>query len=78
MAKRIGDIVFFTIQEVALILGVTSQTVRAWIKRGKIRGQRIGRGILITEPNLKDFLAPSTGGLNAIREKIKSREANIS
>ena len=77
MAKRIGDIVFFTIQEVALILGVTSQTVRAWIKKDRMRGQRIGRGILITEANLKDFLTPSTGGLNAIRERIKSKEANI-
>jgi len=36
--------------------GVTTQTVRAYIKKGKLRSQRIGRPILITENNLKEFL----------------------
>ncbi|MBK9631972.1 MAG: hypothetical protein IPO62_13060 [Saprospiraceae bacterium] len=30
--------------------------MRAWIKQGKIKSQRIGRPILITEKNLKEFL----------------------
>ena len=56
MGTIIEGIKFYTIQETAKALQVTPQTVRAWIKQGKIKSQRIGRPILITENNLKEFL----------------------
>jgi excisionase family DNA binding protein len=56
MPTVIEGIKFFTIQETAEALRVTPQTVRAYIKRGKLKGQRIGRPILITENNLREFL----------------------
>jgi len=56
MPTVIEGIKFYTIQETAKALRVTPQTVRAYIKIGKLKGQRIGRPILITENNLKEFL----------------------
>ena len=56
---RIANIDFLTVQETAKALGVTPQTVRAYIKQGRIKSQRIGRPILITENNLKEFLKES-------------------
>lgn len=56
MSTVIEGIKFYTIPEVAEVLKVTPQTVRAYIKKGKIKSQRIGRPILITENNLKQFL----------------------
>ena len=56
MATVIEGIKFYTIPEVAEALNVTPQTIRAWIKQGKLKSQRIGRPILITENNLKEFL----------------------
>ena len=56
MATVIEGIKFYTIPETAEALNVTPQTIRAWIKQGKLKGQRIGRPILITENNLKEFL----------------------
>ena len=56
MATVIEGIKFYTIPETAAALRVTPQTIRAWIKQGKIKSQRIGRPILITEKNLKQFL----------------------
>lgn len=56
MATVIEGIKFYTIPETAQALRVTPQTVRAYIKQGKLKGQRIGRPILITENNLKEFL----------------------
>ena len=56
MATIIEGIKFYTVQEVAEALNVTPQTVRSWIKRGRLQGKRIGRPILITDSNLKDFL----------------------
>ena len=56
MATVIEGIKFYTIPETAQALRVTPQTIRAWIKQGKIKSQRIGRPILITENNLREFL----------------------
>lgn len=56
MATEIEGITFYTIPETASALKVTPQTVRTWIKQGRIKSQRIGRPILITENNLKEFL----------------------
>ena len=56
MATEIEGITFYTIPETASALKVTPQTVRTWIKKGRIKSQRIGRPILITENNLKEFL----------------------
>lgn len=56
MATEIEGIKFYTIPETAQALNVTPQTVRAYIKKGRLKGQRIGRPILITENNLKEFL----------------------
>jgi len=56
MPTTIEGIKFFTIPEVAKTLQVTPQTVRAYIKQGRLRSQRIGRPIFITESNLMEFL----------------------
>ena len=56
MPTLIEGIRFYTIPDIAKALQVTPQTIRAWIKQGKIKSQRIGRPILITENNLKEFL----------------------
>lgn len=59
MSTIIEGIKFYTIPETAEALNVTPQTIRAYIKQGKIKSQRIGRPILITESNLKEFLKVS-------------------
>ena len=56
MPKVIEDIKFYTVQETAELLQVTAQTVRAYIRQGRLEATRIGRPLLITENNLKDFL----------------------
>ena len=56
MPTTIEGIKFYTIQDTAKALHVTPQTVRSYIKQGRIRSQRIGKPILITENNLREFL----------------------
>jgi len=56
MPTVIENIKFYTLAETAEALEVTPQTIRAWIKQGRIKSQRIGRPILITEKNLMEFL----------------------
>jgi len=52
----IENMKFYTVQEIAKALNVTPQTVRAWIKQGKLKSQRIGRPVLIKESSLMEFL----------------------
>lgn len=52
----IQGINFYTVAQAAQELHVTPQTIRAYIKQGKLKSQRVGRPILITESNLKVFL----------------------
>jgi excisionase family DNA binding protein len=58
MPTEIQGITFYTIPETAQALRVTSQTIRIWIKQGKLKSQRIGRPIFITEENIREFLKP--------------------
>lgn len=53
---EIQGVTFYTVQEVALMLRITPQTVRTYIKEGKLQGKRLGRPLLITEENLNSFL----------------------
>ena len=56
MATIIEGIKFYTVVETAKALQVTPQTVRAYIKQGRLKSKRIGKPILITENNLREFL----------------------
>ncbi len=55
MPTTIQGIEFYTVPEAAKELNVTPQTVRSYIKQGKLAGKRVGRPILITAENLKEF-----------------------
>lgn len=56
MPTEIRGIKFYLIPEVAKELKVSQNTVRSYIKQGKINGQRIGRPIMVTEESIQDFL----------------------
>lgn len=59
MPTKIEGIQFYTIPEVAQALQVTPQTIRAYIKKGRLKSTRIGRPILVTEKNIRTFLKKS-------------------
>ena len=56
MATEIRGETYYTVTELAEVLSITPQTVRKYIKEGKIDSQRIGRPLLITERAIKIFL----------------------
>ena len=71
MPTPIEGITFYTIPEVAEALHITPQTVRVYIKQGRLQSQRIGRPILITEKNLAAFLksANTSTSINTTLQK---------
>lgn len=60
MPTEIEGIKFYRIPEVAEALNVTTETVRAWLKKGRLKGVRIGRPIFITEKSIREFLNGET------------------
>jgi excisionase family DNA binding protein len=47
----------FSVREVADRLGVADETLRAWLKAGKLPYYRLGHRIVITEADLLAWLA---------------------
>ncbi len=58
MSQTIKTTRNYGIPEVAKALRVTPQTVRAYVKQGKLRNEGTGKTILITEYSLREFLKP--------------------
>lgn len=54
--KTIEGIKVYTVTEAAELLDITPQTVRGYIKNGKLHAQRVGRPYLISEEAIKAFL----------------------
>jgi excisionase family DNA binding protein len=55
----IENVKFYTTSEIAKALNVTPQTVRLYIKQGRLKSQRIGRPVLISEKQLREFIEPT-------------------
>lgn len=55
----IENLKFYTVIEIAEALKVTPQTIRLYIKQGRLKSQRIGRPILISEKQLREFIEPT-------------------
>lgn len=57
MPKTIQGITLYTIPEAAEELGVSNNTVRNYLRSGKLNGTRIGRPIFITDKDIKKMVA---------------------
>ena len=48
---------FYTIAQVAELLATSQRTVRRWVATGELIAHKFGRGVRISETDLKTFLA---------------------
>lgn len=53
---KVGNENAYDVQEVSKMFNTSAQTVRLYIKQGKLTSQRIGRRLYITENSLEAFL----------------------
>ena len=67
---------FLSTQEVAEILGVRVETVRNYIKRGKLPAVKLGRDYKIAQRDLEEFLTPEArrGVSYSLRDTGRGRE----
>ena len=71
MSIKLGDIKLFTIKELSERLEVTEVTLRAYVRGGKLKGQKAGTRWMISEENLREFF----DGLRP--EEKKEKEAKV-
>jgi len=54
--KQIGDIKFYDVQEIAKIFDMTPQSIRKFLKEGRIKGRKVGTRWYVTEEAIRDYL----------------------
>jgi excisionase family DNA binding protein len=47
---------FYTVAQVASLLAVSTRSVRRWIAEGDLRTHKFGRGVRISETDLRTFV----------------------
>ena len=53
---ELKEIRLYNIKESAEILGVTTRTLQTYIKNGRIKARKIGRGWKFTEQSINEFV----------------------
>lgn len=56
MATDIDQITLYTVQEIAQAMRVTPQTIRAWIKSGKLKAELVGKTYMIPEQAIREYV----------------------
>jgi excisionase family DNA binding protein len=60
MPTEIMGTKLYNLREVAEVLNVSYLTAKTYHKNGRIKGQRIGRSIMVTEDELQRFVSGAT------------------
>jgi excisionase family DNA binding protein len=50
------------VAEAAHYLKANPNTIRVWVRAGRLRASRSGRKLVFTQEDLEEFLQPATGG----------------
>jgi len=53
---EIGDIKAYDVQEIARIFDMTPQSIRKFIREGRIKGRKVGTRWYVTEEAIRDYL----------------------
>ncbi|SHF93648.1 DNA binding domain-containing protein, excisionase family [Fodinibius roseus] len=62
MPKQIGALTLYSVDDLHDQLGLSKMTIRAYLRKGKIRGRKLGVKWYVTEEALRNYFAePSTG-----------------
>lgn len=57
---KIDDLVVYDVIETAELLHVHPQTVRNYLRQGKLKGQKVGGKQYVTDDTIKEFLRGDT------------------
>ena len=58
MPRQIGELVFFELPELSEKLGCHINTLRRYLREGRIKGRKIGAKWLVSEDALREYFCP--------------------
>ena len=53
---QIGDIKAYDVQEIAKLFDMTPQSIRRFLREGRIKGRQVGTRWYVTEEAIRDYL----------------------
>jgi hypothetical protein len=56
MPKKIANIKMYDSKEISDLIGLTEQSVRAYFRKGILKGKKIGKNWYISNKDLKEYL----------------------
>jgi predicted site-specific integrase-resolvase len=57
MPTKIEDVILYSVPEVSRMLNVTTVSIRNYIKKGYLNGQKVMGRWVVVEEELKDFMS---------------------
>lgn len=70
MPKQIGNLTLYSVEDLHEHLGLSKMTIRAYLRKGKIRGRKLGVQWYVTEEALREYFdEPGTGRSSASGKK---------
>lgn len=57
MPKQIGNLTLYDLEELSVLLNITVFSLREYIKKGKIKAQKMGKRYFITQESLNEYFS---------------------
>ena len=55
MAKRLGSLILYDVEELSEVLHVTKYTIRNYLRQGKLKGRKLARRWYVPEISLREY-----------------------
>ena len=55
MAKKIGSLTLYTVDDLHELIGVSKMTIRAYLREGRLKGRKLGVQWYVSEDALKEY-----------------------
>lgn len=76
MAKRIGSLTLYTVEDLHELLGISKMTIRAYLREGRLKGRKLGVQWYVSEEALKEYfhvdeVNEKSSAMKSEKKKIK-------
>lgn len=72
MAKKIGNLTLFSVDDLHDMLGVSKLTIRAYLREGRLRGRKLGVSWYVTEEAIRQYFEEPHAASDTEKNQPKS------
>ncbi len=59
MPKQVGNLILFDLEELSKELDISVFSLREYIKKGKLRAQKLGKKYFVTQDSINEYFSTS-------------------